>query len=335
VTTDLPADEAADAAYLAQVRREIDEEVRRRRAAGDFLPSFERKLDELFARYTPTGEADDHFTEALKLADRAAFFDIDVPRGSRREVRGLVKWTLWQAEAWFVRYVVDQLNHFSAAAMRVLHLLDERLRDVERDLSFVTGSALADGALLTEPADPTPFVDELAGRLAGTGGRRVLHTECGDGRLLGALAAAGVDAYGVDADASMVARARAKGLDVECDDALGHLAKLPEGSLGAVFSSQVDEHLDGPDVEAFFVQARRALRDGGVLVAETVNPHCAFARKNFWIDLTHRHQVFPEVAVLLCRHAGFKEATVLFPQGSGELVEDLLTCLDYAIVATR
>jgi glycosyltransferase involved in cell wall biosynthesis/SAM-dependent methyltransferase len=158
---------------------------------------------------------------------------------------------------------------------------------------------------------------------------------CGRGEMLELLRESGVDAYGVDADASMVARARAKGLDVECDDALGHLAKLPEGSLGAVFSSQVVEHLDGPDVEAFFVQARRALRDGGVLVAETVNPHCAFARKNFWIDLTHRHQVFPEVAVLLCRHAGFKEATVLFPQGSGELVEDLLTCLDYAIVATR
>ncbi|MHB1853241.1 MAG: class I SAM-dependent methyltransferase, partial [Acidimicrobiales bacterium] len=158
---------------------------------------------------------------------------------------------------------------------------------------------------------------------------------CGRGEMLELLKEAGVEAYGVDADASMAARAKAKGLDVECDDALAHLAKLPEGSLGAVFSAQVVEHLQGPDVEAFFVQARRALRDGGVLVAETVNPHCAFARKNFWIDLTHQRQVFPEVAVLLCRHAGFNEATVLFPQGSGELVEDLLTCLDYAVVATR
>ncbi len=158
---------------------------------------------------------------------------------------------------------------------------------------------------------------------------------CGRGEMLELLKEAGVEAYGVDADASMVERAKAKGLDVTCDDALAHLATLPEGSLGAVFSAQVIEHLCGAEVEAFFVQARRALRDGGILVAETVNPHCAFARKNFWIDLTHQHQVFPEVAVLLCRQAGFKEATVLFPQGSGELVEDLLTCLDYAVVATR
>ncbi len=158
---------------------------------------------------------------------------------------------------------------------------------------------------------------------------------CGRGEMLELLAEAGIEAYGVDADASMAQRAKAKGLRVECDDALAHLAGLPEGSLGAVFSAQVVEHLSASDIEAFFGHARRALKDGGVLVAETVNPHCAFARKNFWIDLTHRHQVFPEVAVLLCHHAGFKEATVLFPQGSGELAADLLTCLDFAVVATR
>ena len=158
---------------------------------------------------------------------------------------------------------------------------------------------------------------------------------CGRGEMLELLRDAGVEAFGVDADASMAGRAKAKGLDVQCADALAHLSTLPEGSLGAVFSAQVVEHLSGPDVEAFFVQARRALRDGGILVAETVNPHCALARKNFWIDLTHRRQVFPEVAVLLCRHAGFEEATVLFPQGSGDLTEDLLTCSDYAVVATR
>ncbi len=77
----IPADDAATHAYLDRVRREIDDEVRRRRAAGDFPPSYERRLDELFARFTPTGAADDHFTEALKLADRSAYFDIEVPIG--------------------------------------------------------------------------------------------------------------------------------------------------------------------------------------------------------------------------------------------------------------
>lgn len=229
-----------DPAYLDRVRREIDEEVRRRRASGDFPPSFERRLDELFARYTPTGDSDDSFTEALKLADRASFFDINVPVGSRREPRGFVKWSLWQAEAWFVRYVVDQLNHFSASTMRVLHLLDERLADVERDLSLVTGGPLGDDEELTPGADPAPFLDAVVERLrGGEGAGRVLHAECGDGRLLQALAAAGLDAYGIDPGTGAADLAVAASLDVRRDDAVGHLTSLADGTLGGLVLSGV------------------------------------------------------------------------------------------------
>lgn len=229
-----------DPGYLDRVRREIDEEVRRRRAAGDFPPSFERRLDELFARYTPTGDSDDSFTEALKLADRASFFDIDVPVGSRREPRGFVKWSLWQAEAWFVRYVVDQLNHFSASAMRVVHLLDERLADVERDLALVTGGALGDDEELSPAADTAPFVDAVVQRLRpGAGAGRVLHAECGDGRLLQALAAVGLDAYGVDPGTGAADVAVQASLDVRRDDTVGHLASLADGTLGGLVLSGV------------------------------------------------------------------------------------------------
>jgi hypothetical protein len=271
VPADEGADEAADAAYLAQVRREIEEEVRRRRAAGDFLPSFERKLDELFARYTPTGEADDHFSEALKLADRAAFFDIDVPRGSRREPRGLVKWTLWQAEAWFMRYVVDQLNHFAASAMRVLHLLDERLRDVERDLALLTGPAVPSTETLTEPADPTPFVGELVGRLAAAG-RRVLHAECGDGSLVRALTSAGVDAYGVDPGTDAFDVAAATDLDVRRDDVVGHLASLPAEALGGLVLAGVVDRTGVAHRRRLLELARTVVAPGGLVAVIGTEP---------------------------------------------------------------
>ncbi|MHB8594578.1 MAG: hypothetical protein ACYDB3_09675, partial [Acidimicrobiales bacterium] len=194
---DAAVDEEQTRAYLERVRREIDDEVRRRRAAGDFPPSFERKLDELFARFTPTGTSDDHFTEALKLADRAAYFDIDVPIGSRREPKGFVKWSLWQAEAWFVRYVVTQLNHFAASATRVLHLLDERVTDVERDLALLVPPAMAEEAEVAGGADVAPFIDAIGARLSPGAPGRVLHAECGDGALLDALGVAGVDVYGI------------------------------------------------------------------------------------------------------------------------------------------
>lgn len=243
MSTDDMADEQAARAYLERVRHEIDDEVRRRRAAGDFPPSFERRLDELFARFTPTGSADDHFTEALKLADRSAYFDIDVPIGSRREPKGLVKWSLWQAEAWFVKYVTTQVNHFAASVMRVVHLLDERVSDLERDVTLLTPPPLPEEEVLVPGADPAPFVGLLRTRLSAPGAPpgRVLHAECADGVLLGALAGAGVDAYGIDPGTAASDRAVASGLDVRRDDVLGHLGSVGDESLaGLVLSGCVD-----------------------------------------------------------------------------------------------
>ena len=168
-----------------------------------------------------------------------------------------------------------------------------------------------------------------------SGNAPVLHLGCGRGELLELLREVGVEARGIDADTTMVCRANDKGLEVAEGDAVSHLAGLPDASLGAVVSTQVIEHLPTSDIPAFVEHAFRVLRPGGAFVTESVNPHCATARKEFWIDLTHQHQVFPEVAVLLCRRAGFGEASVLFPGGSGELAVDALAMENYAVIATR
>jgi Methionine biosynthesis protein MetW len=233
---------ADDRAYLEQVRREIDEEVRRRRAAGDFPPSFERKLDELFARFTPTGTHDDHFTDALKLADRAAYFDTQVPFGSRRKPQGFTKWMLWQAEAWFVNYVVRQLNHFSSSVMRVVHLLDERVSEVEAVAAMSGAAAFAEEDIPAPGADTAPFTDALLARLtsASSPKGRVLHAECGDGALLEKLST-NLDVYGIDPGTAASDEAVKKGLDVRRDDILGHLASVGDEKLsGLVLSGSVD-----------------------------------------------------------------------------------------------
>jgi hypothetical protein len=235
-------DDESTRAYLDQIQREIQDEVRRRRAAGDFPPSFERKLDELFARFTPTGTADDHFTEAIKLADRSAYFDINVPVGSRRTAKGAVRFALWQAEAWFVRYVVTQLNHFSSSAMRVLHLLDERVDDLERDVALLVPPARPEEAALSRGADPSPFAAAIRSRLESAAGPgRVLHAECGSGSLLAELGTGGIDAYGIDPGSEDSDTAARAGLDVRRDDVLGHLGSIRTEHLrGLVLSGCVD-----------------------------------------------------------------------------------------------
>jgi 2-polyprenyl-3-methyl-5-hydroxy-6-metoxy-1,4-benzoquinol methylase len=99
----------------------------------------------------------------------------------------------------------------------------------------------------------------------------VLDVGCGRGELLTLLRDAGVEARGIDADADMVAFARGEGLNVEQVDLLDALASVPEESLGAVTALQVVEHLPPAALVRFLELALRALRPGGLLVAETIH----------------------------------------------------------------
>lgn len=163
----------------------------------------------------------------------------------------------------------------------------------------------------------------------------VLDLGCGRGEMLRLLRTEGIAARGVDADPGMVRRCLQRDLPVVEAEALSHLRGLPDGCLGAVFTAQLIEHLPQELLADFLAQCHRVLAPEGVLIAETVNPHCPMGLKNFWLDLTHRNPIFPEVAVLLCRQAGFQRARTLLPGGSGSLSDDLVGCPDYAVVAYK
>jgi hypothetical protein len=162
----------------------------------------------------------------------------------------------------------------------------------------------------------------------------VLDLGCGRGEMLDLLAREGVTACGVDSDPAMVARCRKKGLEVVEADAIAHLRAVPEHSLGAVFAAQFIEHLSYPALNELLSLAHGRLVPGGILIAETVNPHAIEAFKTFWTDLTHHAPIFPEVALTLCRLHGFVSGRIVFPLGSGELDEDRRNCGEYAVVAT-
>ncbi len=135
---------------------------------------------------------------------------------------------------------------------------------------------------------------------------------CGRGELLQVLAAAGVEALGVEADAGQAARAAGNRLAVERADLREWLAARPAGSLGAVTLLQVIEHFDLRDQVQVISEAHRALRPGGALLIETVNPHCPEAAEWFYIDPTHRRPVYPEMMQFLMERSGFTGVTTRF-----------------------
>lgn len=111
------------------------------------------------------------------------------------------------------------------------------------------------------------FVPEL-GRpvlawLAPRRGERILDLGCGDGALTAEIAASGAEVVGIDASASQVAAARARGLDARVVDA----ATLPFGDeFDAAFSNAALHWMR--DQAAVIGCVARALRPGGRFVGE-------------------------------------------------------------------
>ncbi len=162
----------------------------------------------------------------------------------------------------------------------------------------------------------------------------VLDAGCGRGEFLDLLREAGIERLGIDCEAEMVERCHEKGHEeVEQADLVEYLQGRSKGSLGAVFSAQVIEHLELGALQGFLDLGLAALRPGGLFIAETVNPHSAQALKAFWVDPTHRQPLFPETMLALCQLAGFASAHVFCPLGEGDWEKDRLAQGEYAVVA--
>jgi len=133
-----------------------------------------------------------------------------------------------------------------------------------------------------------------------------LDLGCGRGEALELFNRHGIPARGVDSSASMVEECRRKGLQAEVGDLFEALAGTPAGSLGAVVSFHVIEHLPAETLDRLVRLAWGALKPGGVLVLETPNPlSVVVAARNFWLDPTHRRPVHPESLKLSFEQAGF------------------------------
>jgi glycosyltransferase involved in cell wall biosynthesis/SAM-dependent methyltransferase len=173
------------------------------------------------------------------------------------------------------------------------------------------------------------YLDLIAGH------EPVLDAGCGRGEFLDLLEQNGVACRGVDLDPDMVRRCREKGHEnVEQGDLLEALERAEPGSLGAIFSAQVIEHLEFGQLRRLLELGVSRLRPGGLLIAETVNPHSPAALKAFWVDPTHQHPLFPETMLSLCALAGYASGDVFAPVGTSAWDEDRTRVGEYAILAT-
>jgi SAM-dependent methyltransferase len=141
----------------------------------------------------------------------------------------------------------------------------------------------------------------------------LLDIGCGRGEWLSVLKDNNISASGVDSNVSCVEDCKSKGLSVVQADLLDALRNTPEHSLGAVTMFQVMEHLPFPVLVETFRLILRALKPGGVLIAEVPNAkNLRVSAGTFWIDPTHHRPLFPEFLQFLAKELGFAKADGLY-----------------------
>lgn len=221
----------------------------------------------------------------------------------------------------------------SAAAAR-LERVERRLRGLTRQSREAGAAGGARGASnaaartgQTDAAiDYVGFEDQFRGSAQDVGERQsayvdlfrgqtapVVDVGCGRGEFLAQLRQAGIPAYGIDTSRAMVQRARESGLEVKEEDAFEHLESVPRESLGGVFSAQVVEHFDPARLVMFFELAARALKPGGVFVAETLNPQSLSTFTGpLYVDLGHVRPLHPLTLQFIAQSVGLRDVEVRF-----------------------
>ena len=148
-------------------------------------------------------------------------------------------------------------------------------------------------------------------RLHAKGG--VLDLGCGRGEWLDLLKEHTVPSLGVDQNRFFLQTCRESGHDVIDADLIDFLRTAPDGSVAAVTSFHVIEHLPIPVFQEMAGHVARILCRGGIAIFETPNPtNMLTSGLNFLLDPTHLRPVHPQFASLVLETAGFTSVRLEF-----------------------
>ena len=293
---------------IQRVRAEISEDVRRRRASGEYPVGFEKQLDLLFARFAPPEVAED-IDDALERAEDAAGIDPEIPTASNNVAFGAVKKVIAKVLGWYHTFLAQQITSFAVALHNVVRRLVEKVRHLEE----VTGHSersRVESERIPAVRDDAPWNALVLDAVRTTRGR-VLVAECGDGELLAQLTAAGVDGYGVEPNVELLEQSLARELDVKPDDATTHVRQVVPGDLNAIVLRACVERRAPGELLELVDHVVRALADSGKLVVCSTHPRAwGDARTLVEADLSPGRPLHPETWRDILDRRGFTDIVV-------------------------
>ncbi len=147
---------------------------------------------------------------------------------------------------------------------------------------------------------------------------------CGRGEWLEILKQNGFAARGCDVSDEMIKECEKNALEAKNQGAIEFLSKLEDSSLALVSAFQLAEHLEFSELCELIKQARRVLKDGGILLLETPNPeNLRVATLTFYLDVTHVKPIPPMLLEYLCEFEGFSDTFMMRLNSNLSFSEDL------------
>jgi hypothetical protein len=254
------------------------------------------------------------------MVDAVTFIDPVVPVDSQRAAGAYVKKGMRSLLLWYVGWVTHQMSQSASAVSRALHIVDDRLQELERQVEVqrVPGAAVVEFDGLSGPG--AWWAEPAVGALAKQPGR-ILHTACGDGWLVRRIVDAGGDAYGVDPRSQVVDRAELGVLDLRGETAADHLRSVGPAALGGVVVSGLVESMAAGERAQLLDAVSTRLAPGGVLVVHSVTRQTwEAADAPFEADLAAGRPLRAETWCHLLGAHGYDATAQVGPGGADYLV---------------
>jgi hypothetical protein len=300
--TDQDAGQPVD---VAAVVADIEAEVARRRAAGEYP-------EELLARLAV--EFHDVADERTSLEELAHIETVRPLVSARGGALGsaavFVKKVLRRSVAWYVRPLAEDQSRFNFALLHELRGLRERVDRIDSAWTRPAGTPPRESgaaALDLTTLRLRLLDDALRGIPAGP----VMLLWWADDALLRALVSRGLPVETATRDGAMAQAARSAGVRVHDGDPLRFLQECGP-TLGAVLAPGLLPMLAPSETLAVVPLATAALREGGVLYVDAPRPGPSDPEL---IDPGYRRFVSPDTVTLLCEAAGLRDVAVQ-PLGS-------------------